>query len=208
MHKEGAKEKARELRNQGLTYSEIGKLLNASKSTIRLWTSDIQLSPEQQAKIKNKVCKNLTYTGSPKGKKSRRRLEMGEIEWHRLQEEKLKSKQQKSYQKRKLLIRIHNVNYKKNLKLRLIAYKGGKCEICGYSKKCPTVYHFHHTDSSQKEFGISQARRKYKEQDLFKEVDKCQLLCSNCHSEIHDLLYQKQREETVKKLKAMMDSAE
>ena len=76
-------------------------------------------------------------------------------------------------------------NRKKRIKTKLfcIDYKGGKCEKCGYSK-CSSALDFHHINSLEKDFPISQAYRKSKV-NLIKELDKCQLLCANCHRETH-----------------------
>jgi hypothetical protein len=65
-----------------------------------------------------------------------------------------------------------------------INHLGGKCMICGYSK-CFTSLHCHHKDPSLKEFCIATAGKKSSE-DLKKELDKCVLLCSNCHGEYHE----------------------
>ncbi len=73
--------------------------------------------------------------------------------------------------------------WRKRVKIKLIEYKGGKCEICGYDK-CPSALHFHHKDSNEKDFAIS--GKSYSFERLKKEVDKCILVCSNCHSEIHE----------------------
>ena len=68
----------------------------------------------------------------------------------------------------------------------LIAYKGGKCERCGYNK-CNRALEFHHIDPGVKDFGISdQINRNI--DDLKAEADKCILVCSNCHAEIHEEL--------------------
>lgn len=69
------------------------------------------------------------------------------------------------------------------LKQKLVEYKGGKCENCGYNK-CIAALEFHHQDPLQKEFTISN-KGKYTYEKLLKEADKCLLLCSNCHQEIH-----------------------
>lgn len=71
----------------------------------------------------------------------------------------------------------------------LIEYKGGKCERCGYNKSMRAL-EFHHLDPSEKDFGISKQINRNID-DLKKEVDKCILLCSNCHAEIHEELYNK-----------------
>ena len=64
---------------------------------------------------------------------------------------------------------------------RVIDYKGGKCESCGYNKYRGAL-EFHHLDPSQKDpLGL----RKRSFESLKKEVDKCVLLCANCHREEH-----------------------
>lgn len=64
-----------------------------------------------------------------------------------------------------------------------IAYRGGKCFKCGYDK-CPAALDFHHRDRDQKPLDWKVIRHhclsKIKE-----ELDKCDLLCKNCHAEYH-----------------------
>lgn len=68
-------------------------------------------------------------------------------------------------------------------KRELISKMGGKCAICGYSKNAAAL-EFHHTDKN-KEFNLSRSYKKYVSV-LFKEIQKCELLCSNCHRECHN----------------------
>jgi hypothetical protein len=66
-----------------------------------------------------------------------------------------------------------------------VDYKGGNCSICGYNK-CPSAMDFHHVDPKTKEYEISSLiRSKSNDEILLKELDKCILLCSNCHREYH-----------------------
>jgi len=67
-----------------------------------------------------------------------------------------------------------------------INYKGGKCEKCGYFK-CPAALQFHHKDPSQKDFGIAQYKNVKINDKIRNELDKCLLLCANCHAEEHYL---------------------
>lgn len=60
---------------------------------------------------------------------------------------------------------------------------GGKCVLCGYDKSLAALQ-FHHTDPNEKEFTLGQ-KRGYKLETLKKELEKCILVCANCHSEIH-----------------------
>lgn len=79
------------------------------------------------------------------------------------------------------------------IKEELVKYKGGKCERCGYDK-CINALEFHHLDPSEKEFSIS----KYSVlsiEKLKKEVDKCVLVCANCHREIHFEIEEEKRKE-------------
>lgn len=65
----------------------------------------------------------------------------------------------------------------------LVEYKGGKCEKCGETR--PWVLVFHHKDPEKKIFAISkEGTTKSIERDKY-EVDKCSLLCQNCHHDFH-----------------------
>ena len=69
-------------------------------------------------------------------------------------------------------------------KWKALQYKGGKCQTCGEDR--PETLCFHHRDPSQKELkldGRSFANRKWK--TIEKELDKCDLLCHNCHNAVH-----------------------
>jgi 5-methylcytosine-specific restriction endonuclease McrA len=70
-----------------------------------------------------------------------------------------------------------------------IEYKGGKCIYCGYSK-CSRALSFHHVNPSEKSFGISARGITRSWEKTRRELDKCVLVCSNCHAEIHDNIRQ------------------
>ena len=70
-----------------------------------------------------------------------------------------------------------------DVKKRAVEYKGGKCIICGYSK-CKRALVFHHLGNEKKEFGFSGAHSR-SWNSIKKELDKCVLLCANCHAEVH-----------------------
>jgi hypothetical protein len=76
--------------------------------------------------------------------------------------------------------------HKRRRKIRLMAieYKGGKCSICGYNR-CSDALEFHHTDSSGKDFSISSKGYTRSWKKVKEELDKCDLLCADCHREIH-----------------------
>ena len=67
----------------------------------------------------------------------------------------------------------------------IVEYKGGKCERCGYDKYQGAL-EFHHVDPTKKDFSMAHLN-KYRFDDRIKfELDKCILVCANCHREIHN----------------------
>ena|SRR3990167_3902907 len=75
---------------------------------------------------------------------------------------------------------------RKNIKKMSLEYKGGVCENCGYNK-CETALVFHHKESDGKDFGVASKGYTRSWDKVRKELDKCVLLCSNCHAEVHAL---------------------
>jgi hypothetical protein len=90
----------------------------------------------------------------------------------------------------KILSGIRKKNYSKlavksyirKLKEKAIAYKGGKCQSCGYNRYNGSLQ-FHHVNATTKSFEISGKSISFER--LKPELDKCVLVCSNCHGEIH-----------------------
>lgn len=70
-------------------------------------------------------------------------------------------------------------------KKKLIELKGGKCIKCGYDK-CYGALTFHHRDPSIKELRLDirgLSNRSWNK--ILDEMNKCDLVCFNCHMEIH-----------------------
>lgn len=65
-----------------------------------------------------------------------------------------------------------------------LEYKGNKCSCCGYNK-CKEALEFHHINPEEKDFIISDRHISFTWDEAKKELDKCIVVCSNCHREIH-----------------------
>ena len=78
-----------------------------------------------------------------------------------------------------------SIKCRQKLKLKAIEYKGGKCSYCGYNKSVKALQ-FHHLDSNKKDFTISNNGATKSWNKIKNELDKCILVCANCHAEIHD----------------------
>lgn len=75
------------------------------------------------------------------------------------------------------------VSWRQRTKLRAVFYKGGSCQLCGYDKSIRALQ-FHHLSNGEKDFNISSVSKSW--QTIKAELDKCILLCANCHAEVHD----------------------
>lgn len=64
-------------------------------------------------------------------------------------------------------------------KIEAIKYLGGMCYDCG-KEFHQSVYEFHHLNPNEKENDGSEFLQRRKEL-MYKELDKCVLLCANCH---------------------------
>lgn len=72
---------------------------------------------------------------------------------------------------------------RRTLKQKAVEYKGGRCVCCGYDNHVG-VLDFHHLDPSTKSFGIGAKGYTRSWERIVQELDKCILVCANCHREI------------------------
>lgn len=60
---------------------------------------------------------------------------------------------------------------------------GNSCKVCGYDR-CRNSLEFHHINPEDKEITPSKVFSRSWDK-IQKELDKCILLCANCHREVH-----------------------
>ena len=95
--------------------------------------------------------------------------------------------------------------YKKNKKFYL-EYKGvSGCEKCGYNESLSSL-DFHHIESNEKDFIMSEINISYKNledltNNIIEELEKCVVLCKNCHRLEHSSVefYEKHKDEIILK---------
>ena len=174
------KNKMRDLYQQGYTYDEIALQLRCAKSTISYHCNDLTKKETRftEDKIKEyqeyyNKCLSLKETG-----------EYFNIDRHTLSKY-LEIKRYSKVEKREQRI-VKKKEYRVNVKKKSVEYKGGKCIICGYNKHYSAL-DFHHRNPKDKDFQISGGTKSF--ENLKKELDKCDLLCKNCHAEVHSKLY-------------------
>ena len=72
-----------------------------------------------------------------------------------------------------------------DIKIKAISYKDGKCNRCGFSSHHYSVYEFHHIKGQEKTHDWNKLR-KCKWETIKSELDKCEMLCANCHRIEHE----------------------
>lgn len=66
----------------------------------------------------------------------------------------------------------------------IISAKSKPCELCGGTFHSSAM-HFHHIDPTTKIASISQLERRGSVAKIIEEMNKCILVCANCHAEVH-----------------------
>lgn len=166
---------------QGMSTYQISKFTGKSLGSIRYWLKKYNLktkhksfkdiSPEKIVNKNNQYCETC----------------------------KIKLNDENSYLKKRKNKEVYNNNCKEcfskilferrsSFKKKIVEYGGNECAKCGYDKDM-TALEFHHLDPFKKEFNPSSSLSISWEL-VRKELDKCILLCSNCHREEHHNLYQ------------------
>ena len=69
------------------------------------------------------------------------------------------------------------------IKKKAVKYKGNKCYCCNQQYPL-VVYDFHHLDPFQKDFSLGDKTSTVKWEKVQIEIDKCILVCANCHRQI------------------------
>jgi hypothetical protein len=80
---------------------------------------------------------------------------------------------------------IQNSKDRKGRLLAWIRSNRAKCKECGEDH--PAVLDFHHRDASKKNMNImtAVARTGLSKEKIKAEIEKCDVLCSNCHRKLH-----------------------
>ena len=169
------KEQVIKLRRKGLTYNEIRDITKVKNTTISDIVRPLNLGGNSIKKLTPELIEEIQAKYNEIGN-LKKVVKLYHISFERL------SKVIKHGKKKKISNTEAVESWRKRKKKTLVEYKGGKCQCCGYSK-CIEALEFHHLDPNIKSFTISGKSKSFN--SLKSEVDKCILVCSNCHKEIH-----------------------
>ena len=167
--------------NQNYSTYKISDLTGKSPTTVKYWLKKFNLKTnhvnfKEQVKVEygeTRFCPRCKKDVETKNFHQRRGRENGSVYCKPCSSDQTLERQRK-------------------LKIKSVEYKGGCCVRCGYDKYYGAL-DFHHLDPSQKDFNLGNCKLTNFEK-IKSELDKCILVCSNCHREIHHELKQKERE--------------
>lgn len=175
-------EKIKQLRLERKSYNEISKILGLAKATISYHCIKLGLNTPVKGKIlsSDEIIEMKEYYKSHTIKETSKYFNSSQTTV-------------KYYVDKKRILYTEEENKKRNynriktrrqkLKEKGVEYLGGKCMTCGYNK-CIWALQFHHRNPEEKEFNISE-NSTFSWNKIVKELDKCDLLCSTCHDELH-----------------------
>ena len=169
------KEQVIKLRRKGLTYNEIRDITKVKNTTISDIVRPLNLGGNSIKKLTPELIEEIQDKYNEIGN-LKKVVKLYHISFERL------SKVIKHGKKKKISNTEAVESWRKRKKKALVEYKGGKCQCCDYYK-CIEALEFHHLDPNIKSFTISGKSKSFN--SLKSEVDKCILVCSNCHKEIH-----------------------
>ncbi len=76
-------------------------------------------------------------------------------------------------------------NLRKERKIWWVEFKSSlNCKECGENH--PAALQFHHINPKEKDFALAESiGRGWSKEKIMREVDKCDVLCANCHLKFH-----------------------
>lgn len=160
--------------NKNLSQREIAKELKCSQTTVKYWIKKHELKTVNVRVNNVKLKKDEKYCYHCETIKNRNdfypKYQKGKDLQHQC----------------KVCANKQKVERGKLNKLRMIEYKGGKCELCSLNLKNshPAVFDFHHKNPKEKDLDFNGVKY-WRWEKIICELDKCMILCSNCHRTEH-----------------------
>lgn len=161
-----AREQLETLVQAGATIAQIAEAVGRSKSTVRHWLREYELTTAQadRRRASQQGEQELLLQCSHHGLTTFRLRGSGGYRCLKCRSEAVASR-------------------RRRVKEILVAEAGGRCAACGY-ERCIAALEFHHLDPAAKRFAISHRGVTRSLARARAEASKCVLLCANCHAEV------------------------
>lgn len=204
------KQKIKELIDKGLTNKQIGELLDMKYRTVCFKLREYQLTRYSKPKISQEIINEIIkmYNEGYNCTEIKNKINLSKVTIYLiLKENGITIFRRNSKKSLRLRLEIsdncqlcnNTLKTKGNIcgtcrtnirrykiKLSMFNLKGGKCQDCGSDDLDISCYDFHHLDPTKKEFQLSGTQaNKLTSAKIKVELEKCVLLCSNCHRTRH-----------------------
>lgn len=169
---------------EGKSYKEVAKEIGCAISTVSYHcnTNSMVSSKKVRVYTKIEISEAIEYYKTHTAKEVKEKFGMSKITLQKYNNgQVVKSKNLSSKQVKENKIKAVK-NRRKELKILAVEYKGGSCCKCGYDRYIGAL-EFHHINPEEKDFVVSKNTMSWEK--MKKELDKCEMLCANCHREIH-----------------------
>lgn len=170
-----SEEELKKLSEDGSSIYDMVKIFGKGYSTIRYWLNKYNIKTlEGKSRLNNK---------SSEGKSEKICVCCNEL---KKKDEYYYSGGSRSVGYCKKCLNSYHHERVRKVKIKMIFYKGGKCERCNLSLEDShySVFDFHHLDPLLKDVNFRSIKFQ-KWEKIKNELDKCELLCSNCHRITH-----------------------
>jgi len=141
---------------------------------------EIPAYQEVEGQLKQLTSRSYCLECSPFGKRNTRRIH--------IQREQISQKhcvecgREYPWNKNNVCSTCRTFKRRESQRNKAISYRGGKCLLCENDDH--DVLTFHHKDPKEKKFNLCGSWQK-KWHILKEELDKCEILCANCHIKLH-----------------------
>jgi 5-methylcytosine-specific restriction endonuclease McrA len=177
------KERILELRRSGLEYDEIVEEVGCVKSTVSYHCNNAGLGSSVRRKLTEEKIEEMDkFYQSNSLEDTATKFGVSKTTVKKYCSKSNKSKLTPEERRKRNV--EHVQRRRKKVKKMAIEYKGGSCQECGYDK-CDEALDFHHKDPNEKDFAIGAKGYTRSWDKVKEELDKCVMLCSNCHREVH-----------------------
>lgn len=162
--------------DDGMTTYAIAKHMNTSQTNVRYWLRKYGL--------------NTHHVGEKQGVRNGKKCLCCEKELEGNQKKFCSKQCKQKYHhfngtKENPNTSNRQIDIARKRKMILIEMKGGECQSCGYKRNMAGLT-FHHRNPENKTFNLDGRRLSNTKFDsILLEAEKCDLLCHNCHMELH-----------------------
>lgn len=184
------KEKAREKHASGMSVPAIAREFGIAVNTARYWVDD-SWTERQKRMSHSWIERNRERARANVDSWNERHPEYKPEYYAKNRERFVRQAAERNKSNPARFKASVNRSARRNRAYVLRYFRKHPCSVCG--EKDPVVLCFHHRNPAEKEYGVSYLIGKGGLDRLIAEIEKCDVLCCNCHFRLHRGLERQER---------------